>query len=77
MESLQRDLPDIIAVAGYARPESLTVAHWARRAKRPVILMSESQRIDRRRVWWKEAVKKNRVRLFDSALVGGPSHRDY
>jgi glycosyltransferase involved in cell wall biosynthesis len=39
--------------------------------------MSESQAIDKTRVWWKEWVKRQRVRLFDAALVGGPAHRDY
>jgi glycosyltransferase involved in cell wall biosynthesis len=39
--------------------------------------MSESQAIDRRHVWWKELIKRRRLRSFDSALVGGPTHRDY
>ena len=39
--------------------------------------MSESQEIDHPRVWWKEAIKRRRVRRFSSALVGGPRHRDY
>jgi len=29
------------------------------------------------RVWWKEAIKRHRVRRFSAALVGGPRHRDY
>ena len=44
---------------------------------RPAILMSESQAIDRPHVWWKELVKRHRMRLFDAALVGGTTHRDY
>ena len=50
---------------------------WARRDGRPTILMSESQAIDHPRVWWKEAVKRRRVRRCSAALVGGPRHRDY
>jgi 1,2-diacylglycerol 3-alpha-glucosyltransferase len=50
---------------------------WARTHDRPAVLMSESQAIDHPRVWWKEAVKRRRVRQFHSALVGGPSHREY
>src|SRR6185312_9170680 len=38
---------------------------------------SESQAIDHPRVWWKEAIKRRRVRRFSAALVGGPRHRDY
>ena len=77
VQALDRDQPDYVAVAGYARPESVAAARWARRNQRRVILMSESQRTDRPRVWWKELVKRRRVRLFHAALVGGPSHRDY
>ena len=74
---LDRDRPDALAIVGYARPESMAALRWARRHGRPTILMSESQAADRRRVWWKEAVKARRVRRFSSALVGGPKHRDY
>ena len=38
---------------------------------RPAILMSESQAIDQPRVWWKEAIKRRRVRL----LRRGPGRR--
>jgi glycosyltransferase involved in cell wall biosynthesis len=75
--ALDRDRPDVLAVAGYARPESVAGAVWARRNGRPAILMSESQRIDRNRSWWREMIKRRRIRLFDAALVGGPRHRDY
>lgn len=69
--------PDAVAVSGYVRPECLAAQSWARRNRVPVVLMSESQAIDRPRVWWKEAVKRQRVRRFDAGLVGGPTHRDY
>jgi glycosyltransferase involved in cell wall biosynthesis len=77
VKALERDCPDVVAVTGYVRPESMAAARWARREGRPAILMSESQAIDRRRVWWKERIKSRRVRRFDAALVGGPRHRDY
>src|SRR5207253_1825234 len=44
---------------------------------RPTVLMSESQAIDHPRAWWKETIKRRRVRCFSAALVGGPRHRDY
>jgi len=75
--ALDRDRPDALGIVGYARPESMAAARWARRQGRPAILMSESRAIDRPRVWWKELIKKRRLRWFDSALVGGPPHRDY
>jgi 1,2-diacylglycerol 3-alpha-glucosyltransferase len=66
-----------VGMVGYARPESMAGARWARRRGFPSILMSESQQIDRPRVWWKELIKRQRLGWFDAALVGGPSHRDY
>ena len=75
--ALDRDAPDAVAVVGYARPESMAALRWAERRGRPAILLSESQECDAPRTWWKEAVKRLRVRRFASALVGGPSHRAY
>jgi glycosyltransferase involved in cell wall biosynthesis len=76
-EALDRDRPDACYVVGYYRPECMAMLHWCRARRRPTVLMSESQAIDHPRVWWKEAVKRQRVRRFSSALVGGPRHRDY
>lgn len=74
---LRSDRPDAVGVVGYVRPECLAALRWAERAERPVILLSESQRIDKRRSWWKEAIKSRRVKRCSSALVGGPRHREY
>jgi glycosyltransferase involved in cell wall biosynthesis len=75
--ALESDPPDAVAVSGYVRPECLAALGFARRARVPCVLMSESQAIDRPRAWWKERIKAARVSRFDAALVGGPSHRDY
>ncbi|MDR3634985.1 MAG: glycosyltransferase family 4 protein [Isosphaeraceae bacterium] len=75
--ALERDRPDVVGVVGYARPESMAALNWATRAERPAILLSESQRIDHPRLWWKEAIKRRRVRRFSAGLVGGPRHRAY
>ncbi len=77
VEALERDRPDALAVAGYSRPESMAAARWGRKRGCRVILMSESQSIDRPRIWWKELIKKQRVRQFDAGLVGGQRHLDY
>jgi 1,2-diacylglycerol 3-alpha-glucosyltransferase len=77
VEALDRDPPDALGLVGYARPESMAAARWARRRGRPAILMSESQAVDRPRHWWRELIKARLVRHFDAAFVGGPSHRDY
>ncbi|WP_165074909.1 glycosyltransferase family 4 protein [Paludisphaera rhizosphaerae] len=76
-EALDRDRPDAVAAVGYVRPESLALARWGRRRRIPTILMSESQAVDRPRAWYKEIIKSRRLRLFDAALCGGPSHREY
>jgi 1,2-diacylglycerol 3-alpha-glucosyltransferase len=76
-EVLDQENPDAVAIAGYARAESMGAARWARWRGIPSILMSESQKIDRPHVWWKEMIKKKRLEWFDAALVGGPTHRDY
>ena len=75
--ALDRDRPDVIGSVGYVRPESMVVAYWTRLHGSPAILMSESQAIDRPHRWWKELIKQRRLHLFDAALVGGPTHRDY
>jgi len=75
--ALDRDRPDVVAIVGYSRPESMAALGWALRAARPTILMSESQELDHPRAWWKEAIKRRRVRRFSAALVGGPRHREY
>ncbi|CAN5655938.1 glycosyltransferase family 4 protein [soil metagenome] len=76
-EVLEQHRPDALALSGYVRPECLAALQWSRRQGCPSILMSESQAIDRPRTWWREAIKRRRVRRFSAALVGGPSHRDY
>lgn len=75
--ALERDRPDALGIVGYVRPESMAALSWARRHGRPTVLMSESQKIDHPRVWWKEAIKRRRVARFSAGLVGGPRHRDY
>ncbi len=77
IEALEHNRPDAIGMVGYARPESMAAARWARHRRCPAILMSESQEIDRPRTWWKEMVKRRRIGRFDAAVVGGPSHREY
>jgi glycosyltransferase involved in cell wall biosynthesis len=75
--ALDRDRPNAVAIVGYSRPESHEALRWAKRRRVPVVLLSESQRIDHRRYWWKEAIKRTRVEACRAAVVGGPAHRDY
>lgn len=69
--------PDVVAVAGWAFPESLAAIAWARRNGRGVVVMSESQSHDGPRSGLREWLKAGVVRSCDSALVGGASHQAY
>jgi 1,2-diacylglycerol 3-alpha-glucosyltransferase len=75
--ALDRDRPDALGIVGYSRPESMAMLRWGLGHDRTTILMSESQELDHPRSWWKEAIKRGRVRRFSAGLVGGPRHRDY
>lgn len=77
LSRLDQDQPTAIAAVGYVRPESLAMLHWAKSNGSLRILLSETQRIDNPRVWWKEAIKSYRVSQFQAGLVGGETHRDY
>lgn len=69
--------PAVIAVAGWATPESFAAIAWARRHRRRLAMLSASQRTDAARSRWREWVKARVVGHCDAALVGGPSHLDY
>jgi glycosyltransferase involved in cell wall biosynthesis len=69
--------PDVVAVAGWAFPESSAAIDWSRRNDVPVVMMSASQQIDGPRAAYREAVKARIVRMCDAALVGGGAQRDY
>jgi glycosyltransferase involved in cell wall biosynthesis len=69
--------PDAIAIAGWASPDALSCLSWCRKHDRRRIVMSETREADGKRAWWKELIKRRRISRFDSALVGGKSHRDY
>jgi glycosyltransferase involved in cell wall biosynthesis len=64
-----------VAVNGWSVPEALAATEWCQRRGRPVILMSETHEPSGR--WWKEWLKRRRVRRCDAALVGGRWHADY
>jgi 1,2-diacylglycerol 3-alpha-glucosyltransferase len=69
--------PDVIAVSGWARPESHAAILWARARNRGVVLLSESQESDATRSAIREAIKARIVCLCDSAFVGGHTHAAY
>ena len=75
--ALAKEMPDVVVSPGWAFSESIAAAKWCRRNNKKSILMSESCKWDKKRVWWSEWFKRQRVGLFDAALVGGSPHADY
>jgi glycosyltransferase involved in cell wall biosynthesis len=69
--------PDIVCITGWSHCEALTMLRWARRKRRPAILLSESTANDAPRSFWREALKRRIVSLCDAAVVGGEPQRAY
>lgn len=76
-EMLNRLKPDAVAIAGWRSVDAQESLKWCKKNGAIAILMSETREADGLRVWWKETWKSSIVRLFDAAIVGGKSHRDY
>ena len=74
---LDRLMPDVIAIAGWATSETASAIMWAKANLRPVVIMSKSQSDDAARSWFREWVKAQVVSSCDAALVGGPPHASY
>lgn len=69
--------PGVVVVPGWATKAALVSLRWSLENQVPAVLLSDSQAIDERRVWWKESVKSAIVRCFSSALVAGQQHVAY
>lgn len=74
---LDRLSPQVVAIQGWSDAAAFTVADWALRNKRAIVLLSESNRTDHDRRGWSESVKRQIVSACDAALVGGQLHADY
>jgi glycosyltransferase involved in cell wall biosynthesis len=87
--ALDRLKPDVVFLPGWGDRHALGGLRWCQRAGIPAVVMSESTRHDSigdreadpgrpvRRSRWREAVKRQLVRQFSSAMVGGTPHREY
>ena len=75
--ALDQIRPAVVAIMGWAMHDALAALRWCVRRRIPAVLMSESQRQDVKRTYYKEFIKRKIVSLFSSALVGGSSHREY
>lgn len=70
--------PGVVVVAGYSEPAMRTAAGWARKNGVHSILLSESNYVDRPRMWLKEKLKGHWIKKhFDAAFVGGAKSAEY
>lgn len=76
-QCLEEINPQAVALPGWAFTEARAGLAWCHRRKRAAILMSESSQHDHFRLWPREFMKRNMVRRFRSALVGGRRHQEY
>ena len=75
--ALDQVKPDIVAVNGWNNFGSLSAANCCVDRGVPLVVMSESARVDEPRTWWKEIIKRRIVDLYCAALVGGQRHVEY
>lgn len=69
--------PDVVAVNGWAFPESHAAIAWCRRHRRALVVMAEMNTWRTRLPSLREAAKRWLVAQCDAALIGGSRHRDY
>lgn len=75
--ALDTAMPDVVAVAGWAFPESLAAISWAQSHEIPVVMMSASQQRDGRRSSFREGIKSRIVQTCRTSLVGGREQGEY
>lgn len=76
-DALDSILPDVVAVPGWYEVASLAALDWCIRNRRRAVLMSDSTAYDKKRSWFKEAIKQRIIRACSTALVGGRPHVEY
>lgn len=76
--TLEKIMPDVVAIAGYSEKPMRVAASWARQRDRKVVLMSETTAWDKQRHRVLEVAKRLWIRRFvDEAFVGGTPHVEY
>lgn len=69
--------PCVLVLHGWADRYARCLLTWALRRGVPTVLMSESTAGDEKRYWYREAIKRRVVSLFDAGFVGGEPQREY
>lgn len=76
-DTLDKLNPTAISIAGWSTSDAKACLKWCMVHNRTRILMSETRRVDGKRVWWKEWLKSQIVKRFHGGLVGSESHASY
>jgi glycosyltransferase involved in cell wall biosynthesis len=76
-DALSKRDTEALVIPGWSSNHALIAIRIALQRSIPVILMSESQEADFHRTWIKEWIKRRYVKMCNSALVGGNSHKAY
>ncbi len=76
-QALSKLEADALAIPGYQGVVSLAAFLWAKTKKKPLIMMSESTLDDKTRSPFLEWCKRQIVRRYDGALVGGQRQLEY
>ncbi len=69
--------PDVVFLNGWSDRGALRVLRWCRRRGVPAVMMSDSQRHDEPRVFWKEWLKRGVLAGCAAAFVAGRRHAAY
>jgi glycosyltransferase involved in cell wall biosynthesis len=76
-KALHEIAPNFLFVNGWGFRDSRTVFWWGLKRRIPIILFSDSQSTDQKRIFWRERIKKFFVSKCSAAIVAGSSHRAY
>ncbi len=76
-DALDEAQPDVVVIPGWGETPALIALMWAQSNGKECLILTESQELDDKRVWWKEWVKKRIIRLSSGVLAGGKRQKNY
>jgi 1,2-diacylglycerol 3-alpha-glucosyltransferase len=78
-QALTEAAPEVVAIPGWGDVCSRLALAWCQKHRIPAVVMIESikEHYKGSRAWWKEAIKRQFVRLCSAAFVGGRDHARY
>jgi glycosyltransferase involved in cell wall biosynthesis len=74
---LEKEQPRAVAVPGWSPPYALLALSWCLKTATPAVLLSDSTALDKRRPFLAESMKRQLLRLYPAALVGGSRQIQY